>query len=111
MSTVFKLKRGDTFEVRFVWKQTESNTPVNLVGVSPRCHIRNKDRELVLDASIYLTTTPEQGLIVLKIPPSKTKLFPLEKLVFDLELTFSNGDVISSDTFTIQVIEDITYNI
>lgn len=103
------LKRGDTWNQSFYWKQgSTTGEPVNLIGCTARMQLRSKDDELVLDATPYLTVSGAEGGVLVSIPANKTALFPVDSLLFDIEITFVDGTVKSTDTMKIKIIEDVT---
>jgi len=105
----FNHKRGDTWRQVFYWKQgSESGPPVDLSGCTARLQLKDKSKLLILDATAYLTIDPINGSLQTDVPASETVLFPLESLYFDIELTFPDGSVQSTETMRLQIVEDIT---
>ena len=109
MATTFTIKRGDTWSQTFAWKQgSETGDPVDLTGCTVRCQVRDRADALILDASAYLTVDGPAGTVALVVPASETEAFPAAKLAFDIELTFPDGTVQSTETMSLKVIEDVT---
>jgi len=105
----FNHKRGDTWRQVFYWKQgSESGPPVDLSGCTARLHVKDKTKAIIVDATAHLTLDPINGGLSIDVPASVTELFPLEALNFDIELTFPDGSVQSTETMRLQIVEDIT---
>lgn len=105
----FTLKRGDTWNQVFLWKQgSETGDPVDLTGCTARCQIRNRAGTLLLDCTPYLTVDGANGAVSVLVPASETAGLPIGKLFFDIELTFPDGTVQSTETVMLRVLEDVT---
>lgn len=107
MQTV-KVKRGDTLKFTAVF--TTNGVQDDLTDATARMHIRDKqdDLMLVVDNSEEIHVLPD-GTVNVAIQPTNTSALDPGKYVSDLEVTFQDGTVRSSDTFQIQVLKDITY--
>lgn len=105
-------KRGDTLKLDFLYNVTNSNAPLNLTNCTARLHLRFlRTDALIINATTendLLTIEPELGLIHLKVSASELIDAPIGKYSFDLELTFPDGDVLSSETGVLEIIKDIT---
>lgn len=105
------VKRGDTWEWPFVYKDTAGD-PIDLTDCSARFHIKAKRAETPVveasDATGEITITALSGLVTVKITPATTMAIAPGKYEADMEMTWSNGDVQSSITFVIDVVRDIT---
>lgn len=109
MPATFTLKRGDTWSQSFAWKQgSASGAPVDLTGCTARLQVRTRADALVLDATAYLTLDGTAGTVAVSVPASATELFPVAKLQFDIELTFPDGTVQSTETMALKILEDVT---
>jgi hypothetical protein len=98
------IKRGDTFSFYANFKDTVTNTPLTGVASNLRSQCRNKKGELLFSFTITESTTPGKYYF---ISPNTSLLIPNQILYVDIE--YSNGaNVLSSDTFTVKVEEDIT---
>lgn len=106
-------KRGDTLD----WDMQAvdvSGNPIDITGMSISCKVKAGDFEDNLDATI---TDAEAGIFNLYRSASLTELWPIsvkaigaklpERMFSDVEFTLS-GDVTSTETFEILVVEDIT---
>ncbi|MCK7581012.1 MAG: hypothetical protein MZV65_38940 [Chromatiales bacterium] len=104
----FSLKRGDAWQHPFTWRQgSATGEPANLTGVTASLHLKRADRtsELVLDCSPYLTVDGPAGTVLVDVPKAATRLFPVGKLKFDIELS---NDIPSTETMYLNVVEDVT---
>ena len=109
MTTTFTIKRGDTWSQTFAWKQgSETGDPVDLTGCTARCQVRDRADALILDGSEFLTVSGVEGTVAILVPASETEAFHVAKLQFDIELTFPNGTVQSTETMILRVLEDVT---
>jgi hypothetical protein len=111
-STYISVKRGDTLRINFIWTEEISETPLNLTNCTARLHLKNaRTKELLIDANTengLLTVEGLTGLIQLNVTAEEMEDVPIGRHIFDLELTFTDGSVLSSETRTIEIIQDIT---
>lgn len=106
MATTFTIKRGDPWNQSFEWRQgSETGDPVNLTGATASLHLRDRDDVLVLDVSPYLTVDGEAGTVSVALPKAESRLLPVKKLYFDIELSI---DAPSTETMILNVTEDKT---
>jgi len=107
MSTL-SVKRNDS--LRAVLSFTEGGAPANLHGCRAQLQIRAKRvGTLLLDCSTdnYLTIDGLAGTVTINVPASEMGV-PIGNYEADLELTYSDDTVRSSETFTVSVLKDIT---
>lgn len=108
-----RLKRGDTWSTTWTWAQSTGD-PVDLTGCTARLQVRDRrTKELLASASTTtgeLTITPATGVVSCTIDPDVTKDFPIKTCAVDLELTYSDGTVQSTDTVYLVVVEDVTHD-
>ena len=107
MSTL-SVKRNDS--LRAVLSFTEDGAAANLSGCTARLQIRVKRvGTLLLDCSTtdYLTIDGLAGTVTVDVPASEMDI-QTGKHEADLELTYADGTVRSSDTFIVTVLQDIT---
>ena len=106
MITLPNFKRGDTWSLDCTYKR--QGTPVSVADISIRSQIRKSDYTMVTD---LIVTKGDQatkpGTFALTPKVSDTTTWPLDKLICDIEFT-SNGVVLSTETFTIPVVEEVT---
>ena len=109
-----RIKRGDTWRQTFRFVQDAvSARPVDLTGCSARLQVRRKpsnlsrrkhEDTLLLDATDSLTIDALAGTVTvdLQIPDYAS----LGKHYFDVEITYSDGHVQSTDTAILDIVED-----
>lgn len=99
--TTLSVKRGDTW----TWKCSFAGVdgaPVDLTGVTARLHVRDKRQALLADYTDSLVVGASD--VSLSVPAD----LPIGTQYFDIELTFPDGTVTSTDTMTLSVVRDIT---
>lgn len=104
MSITIPMKRGDTFVVDATVQQDGS--PQDLTGWAIRSQVRNGSTllsDLVVDV-----VDVEGGRYRITCPASATQLWPAKPLWCDIEYTLPSGQVVSTETFTIDVKADVT---
>ena len=105
------VKRGDTWNFIFNWKS--GNTPIDLTDCTARMQVRKKKLGTLL-ASVTtedggITITAEDGKVSVSFPASATDACEPGTHSTDLEITFtSTGEVRSSETMDLVVLEDIS---
>ncbi len=104
MGVTISLKRGDTFLVQATAQQDGS--PQDLTGWTIRSQVRNGS-SLVAELSV-IYTNPGAGQYRLTCPASVTHNWPIKLLDCDVEYTSPAGQVISTETFKIDVKADVT---
>jgi hypothetical protein len=117
------VKRGDTWTWPFyLYSKAEdgSKTPIDLTDCSARLQVKPKRGDTpVLSATVSpdpadetingeITLTPVDGLATVVFQPATTREIEPDKYVSDLEITWADGSVQSSMTFTVVVDEDVT---
>ena len=106
--SILTIKRGDTWKVTFTYKQPDGS-PLDLTGCSARLQVRSKSNgELLLSADTTLgglTLTPAEGLLTLT---AATDDLPVGSHEFDLEMTYADGSIQSTDTMILKVLADIS---
>ena len=102
-------KRGDTWKILFSWKN--EGTPINLTGCTAKMQIRKK-RTGVLLAEVTeangITIAGTLGQVEVAFPASITADVEAGTHETNLQLTFESGEVQSSDTIEIPVLEAVT---
>jgi hypothetical protein len=102
------LYRGDTGRWQFrLWADADKTDPIDLTGVTVQTMLRDKATSgsfvIVLDCVVTLpniidmTLTSEQSR---DLPP---------KGVWDLQLTYPSGDIVTPLKGTVSVTQDVTY--
>lgn len=109
MSGEFKIKRGDTYifdaQVQVKDEVTGEITGQDITNWTIRSHIRFGGK-LISTCSIE-KTEPLTGKYRITIPEG-TNNWPTVNLEQDIEYVSSNGQIISTETFTVSVVKDIT---
>lgn len=103
------VKRGDTWIFVFVWRQ--ENTVVDLSESTARMQIRDyRTKELAGEISSIdgIIISGEEGKITASFSTEITKNIPPGQYVTDIEVTFGDQTVISSQTIQLLVEEDVT---
>lgn len=104
----FTVKRGDTWRQTFTWRQgSETGDPVDLTGCTARLQVRDRTGDLILDATDDLTINGATGTISVDVLIPSTVL--PGKYIFDVEVTYTDGFVQSTETQTLKIEGDITY--
>lgn len=107
--TLPSVKRGDTWSFVFIWRQ--DSTVIDLTDCSARMQLRERrTKELVASISTddSITIDGPAGKITATFPTSLTKLVEAGQYITDIEITFTDGAVVSSQTVQIVVEEDVT---
>lgn len=100
------LYRGDTFRTTFkLWMDKNKTDPVNLAGVLVAAQIRAKPDSATLQALTCVVTLP--NIIDVSLTSEASKTLPLVG-VWDLQLTYSNGDIQTILAGAVKVTADVT---
>lgn len=98
-------KRGDTFLVSASLTD-ELDEPIPMTGWAlPRAHVRNSTDALI---SELVAAWVNQALGTYSLSLANTNSWPIEKLYCDVEYVTDSSQVISTETFEIKVVKDIT---
>lgn len=106
-STILQLpnfKRGDTFNLACVYKQ--NGTPVSVAPFTIRAQLRDSGNVLIQELAVSKanqTTSPGS----FTISAGATIGWPIDLLRGDIQFT-ENGNIRSTETFSIQIIEGVT---
>ncbi len=110
-SQYLSIKRGDTLRLNFIFN-TDDNILLNLTDCTARLHLKSlRSNVLIIDATTengLLTIEPEEGLVKLLVPAQDMMHAPIGRHKYDLELSFSDGTILSSTTNILEIITDIT---
>jgi hypothetical protein len=110
VSAKLKAKRGDTWRFVFAW-QDASGVAIDLTGVSARMQLRTAADDEPASAEWSTTSshlTIGTGEIELTVDPDESEAIDAGTYVSDLEVTWDDGTVTSTDTFRFEVQPDIT---
>lgn len=121
MSDTLRIKRGDTWRPQFVWQDGNGN-PIDLTGATARLQLRQKRNSLELSGTTYpaeidlkstegdIIITESEGKLEIEVSANQTSLLEPKNYVTDLEITFPNGDVKSTQTIDVIVERDVTHD-
>jgi len=111
-----RVKRGDTLSRVFTW-QDANGVAIDLSGCLARLQVRDRDDTVVvsvtsatsaLEIEPTIGETDTTGKVYLTIDASTMALLDPGTYAADLELTFPDGTVRSTDTIHLIVQRDIT---
>jgi hypothetical protein len=104
--------RGDTWLRSWIVKDSNNN-PIDLTGATARLHVRDAKQVLIHAASTStaeIIITSLEGRIDLRIEATVSEVWAIGKYKYDLELTYSNGIVLTIESSVLTVIQDQTYD-
>ncbi|MEK6788520.1 MAG: hypothetical protein AABY68_06175 [Pseudomonadota bacterium] len=108
---ILEQKRGDSFQlpIHYELEQIdETFAPINITGYTFRSQVREESSdELVCELGIVINSAA-QGLATLTAEPAVTSLWPVQRLIADVEAISPAGIKTSSETIYIDVIADVT---
>ncbi len=103
-----ELYRGDTKRWQFTVFTDQANTiPADLSGVEATATIRDKATGGALELDLPCTITPP-NIIDMVLSADDARTLPA-KGVWDLQLTYPSGDVMSIIKGTVATTQDVTY--
>lgn len=113
---VIAIYQGSTFRKPFTWSlvdnETKTRTPVDLTGCSIRMQLREKSGGVVLvdfKAEGFISiTNQQQGQWEIEIPAEASANFTFERGIFDIEVEFSNGEVVRVVEGAIVIKQEVT---
>lgn len=99
--TTISLVRGDSLATELTLKRKttgETYTPVqgDVIRFAMKRNVLNVDMTAYVDKDPLIAKTIPIATMLLEIEPEDTKELPFGEYVYDIEITFANGDV---DTF------------
>lgn len=104
--TSLRHKQGDSFE--WVVTLTDDQEPVDITSWSIRAHIRNND---TLVAALTITKTdPTGGVFTASATAAQTDTWTAGDHKCDIEFTDASSVVLSTDTFDVSILEDISHD-
>jgi len=104
MAAKINFKRGDTFVVQCTLKQT--GVPQSLAGWTVKSQVRTQQSLRLVAELSFSVVDDRQGIYQLHC--SDTTDWPTGTLVCDIQYTTPNAQVVSTDTFTIEVQPEVT---
>jgi hypothetical protein len=99
-------KRGDTLE--WIVTLTQNNVAVDITNWTITSQIR-KDSDTLVASLTVTKLVSASGQFSLTATAAQTKLWDLGAHLVDIEFIDDTGYVVSSQTFTVQLVKDITY--
>ena len=103
--------QGATFRKSFAWKSgptAATATPVDLTGCAAALQVRQPRTDDLVATADSLVITPLAGAVTAVFLPATTAAVPVGTYLTDLEITFADGQVRSSQTLTLAVLADYT---
>lgn len=100
-----EIKRGDSLDLQCAC--AVDGTPVDLTGWGVACWLRGPAGEVVHEFVPVITDAPA-GLFSLRATPAQTAAWPVGALTGDIQYTDASGRVMSTRTFTLPCLEDVT---
>lgn len=104
------IKRGDTFVCQFAHLQPD-NTPLDLSNCTARLQVRDKSDNLLIDADLtsgLSIPNPIDGIVYCRIEADVMRTIPVGTHFYDLEITYADNTVKSSETINLVVLKDET---
>ncbi len=100
-----RIKQGDTFE--FSGQLVDaSEDPVDLTGFTIRSQVRDAVGTLIEELTLELGE--DTGAYSFSATPEQTQEWPTKRLLCDVQFTYPDDTVLSTDTFAILVLRDVT---
>ena len=99
-------KRGDTYSLSISLTAADGTTPVDMTGWTVKSQVRK--RKTLISELVFTAVDLSIGSFTLST--TDTLNWPVGTLLSDIEYTDAGGVVRSSETYEIEVIEDITYD-
>jgi hypothetical protein len=99
-----RVKRGDTWTWTCTFTDPDGE-PVDLTGTTARLQVRGPRNALIADYSDLLVVGDSN------VSLSVLHDMPIGLFEFDIELTFTDGTVASTETKTVEVWRDVTQGV
>lgn len=107
-----EIKRGDTWSQDFFWTDA-AGAAVDLTGCSARLMLRVKETSaLAIEATTTtgdLVITALTGAVALTVSAERMRAVAAGSYQMDLEITWADGTVRSTETLAVKVLPDVTY--
>lgn len=102
------LYRGDTGRWQFkFWTDASKTQPADLTGVTALATIRDAAVGGSVAVALGCTVVPPNN-VEMVLTPAQSRTLPA-KGVWDLQLTYSNGDIVTPLAGSVSVSQDVTY--
>lgn len=102
------VKQGDTWVWVFAARQAADGPPLDLTGCAAALQVRHPHTAALVATPDSLVVTPLTGTVTAIFNPAVTAAVAVGTYATDLELTFADGQVRSSQTLSVSVIADYT---
>lgn len=102
------LKRGDTWKLTFVARESPNGPTLDLTGCAAALQLRHPQTDALVAVPDSVILTPLTGTVLATFLPATTATVPVGAYLTDLEITFADGQVRSSQTLSLPVIADYT---
>ena len=106
MAAYTEIKRGDTLHWTAELRDDDAAPPTSLTGWQIRAQVRTRHADLL--AHLGITIAPDQLSYTLDATPAVTATWPPGLQRLDIEYTDPAGRVVSTETISLRVLEDIT---
>lgn len=106
MALTIKHKRGDTFYYQVATRYDGKPSP--LYGMQVNSYIRTSDDDLLTRLKVTILDV-DNGIFEILATAEQTKLWEPDAAKLDIEYTDAGGVVKSTETVTVDIIEDVTY--
>lgn len=106
---MLRVIRGDTWNLSWEWLH-ENGDPVDLTDCTVRMQMRKQINGSVSfenSTDLDMVIIPLEGIIDLKVEPDDTKEL-VGQYLYDVEVTFPDGTVVTPIISKIDVIRDVT---
>ncbi len=103
------VKRGDTWDIACTLRQTAGGDPVDLTGCAAALQVRNAQTDALVAAPDSITLDPLVGGVSLTFLPDTTAAIVPGTYYADLQITFPDGRVRSTETLALAVERDQTH--
>ena len=105
----FSIKRGDTWRQSFE-NEDDDGKPIVLTGSSAWFQLREKgsDRVLLDSSEVEGMLRIDNSTVYLEVHAELMATLPIGKHLFDIETTYPDGTVLTSETYALKVIKDVT---
>jgi hypothetical protein len=98
-------KRGDTFDHSGQFTSSGSEPVSSLAGWEIRSQARSLNGDLVSDFEASWIDASQRSF---RLRAPDTSSWPIGSIKVDIQLTSPGGDVVSSPTFSIDIVDDVT---
>jgi hypothetical protein len=102
------VKRGDTWDLACTLRQTTGGAPVDLTGCAAALQVRHAQTDALVAAPDSIVIDPLVGGVTLTFLPATTAAIVPGTYYADLEITFADGRVRSTETLVLAVERDQT---